>query len=89
MPCLEVPQDHGLTVAPTFAEGEPDVDAEHALVKEPIVGTETVLLDKGEPGARQAQPLKAPTEMAQAEWEAHSLTHRPFLFRLPFLCHGS
>ena len=43
----------------------------------PIVGTSETLHDANGPGARRPQPIRAPPEMTQAQWEEHRLTHLP------------
>ena len=53
------------------------VDLKHALMNDPIVGVEQVILDEHGPGGREAVPLRSPSSMTAAQRAKHNLTHQP------------
>ena len=53
------------------------VDFGKALINDPIVGVEQVVLDEQGPGALEAVPMKSPPSMSPAQWAKHCLTHLP------------
>ena len=56
------PHDHGTDVGTELDAGEERVNPKHALLGDPIIGNEGVLLGENGPGARLAESM--PTENA-------------------------
>ena len=58
---------------------EDEVDLKHAMMKDPIVGMETITWEQGKgDGALAARPLSSPKEMSDAQRRVHDLTHLPY-----------
>ena len=63
---------------PAIADDPEEVDMRKALLSEPIVGVDKVLVDENGPGARQPTPLPSPRPMTHAQKVLHDLTHLPY-----------
>ena len=58
---------------------EEDVNPKYALMKEPIVGMESITWTKDAgPGALPAKPLPSPKQMSDAQRRIHDITHLPY-----------
>ena len=62
---------------PQPIEEEEEVDMRQAMLDEPIVGVEQVILDDKGPGAIQPRPLPSPKAMSPAQKAIHDLNHLP------------
>ena len=58
-----------------LGEDHEPVDMKHALLQDPIVGVERVVLDENGPGAIEPKPLASPSNMTPAQREKHNLAH--------------
>ena len=59
-------------------EAEARIDPKHAVMGEPIIGKETVLLDEKGFGALIPDIMPAPKGMTAAAWARHCTTHLPY-----------
>ena len=57
-----LPPKYGTRSPAAPAQDDEAVDFKHALLKDPIVGVELTISDENGPGAREAIPLRSPTE---------------------------
>lgn len=55
-----------------------EVDIKKALLEDPIVGTDMVVLDEHGPGALQPSPLPSPRPMAEKPKVLHDIAHLPY-----------
>ena len=62
---------------------EEDVNFDDALLGEPIVGAEQVVLDEHGPGALEPTPLASPTSLTPSQMAKHCLTHLPYCASCP------
>ena len=63
---------------PHVIDDPEQVDMEKALLSEPIVGVDKIILDEHGPGALPATPLPSPRSMTPAQKAIHDLTHLPY-----------
>ena len=56
---------------------EEEVDTDLAMLDDPIVGVERVLVDQHGAGAIEAKPLSTPPSMTPAAFMKHCLAHLP------------
>ena len=79
------PPPHDTGLAEDSAEdGEEQVDPKHAVLGDPIIGNEGILLDENGCGARTAATMPAPKGMTAAEWARHCVTHLPYCKDCPW-----